>query len=393
MKAANTDAVGVLRWGLRRYRLLFLACVLVGAVVAPLVAAQRAATVEADALVIATGLDMDETALPRYGQTVFNNGEVARAVGDRFGDLGDYEEVIPNRVYLVAEQDNIVFRVVGVDADPQRASDIANLAADTFIDSLNVAGGGVGTFALQSPAEPPPSTDGRRELLFAAAVGLAAGLLLGLAVLSLLLVARRPVISAADAEDTAGVPVLGTVAVPRPSAGQEAGPEDFAGLVPVCRRLLSLPTPTVVLVSRRAQERARKQLSKALTSILVRVRDVRYVGSPEIERIAAEHAPGSGPAASGFDGRTSPVKPLTLIDSSEPLDLVQPPQATAAVLVVPEGISSAALRAAVVEHLGGSAEARLLLVTKGRRVRGRRPSEDHVTEPAAEKTTSTARNA
>jgi hypothetical protein len=42
---------------------------------------------------------------------------------------------------------------------------------------------------------------------------------------------------------------------------------------------------------------------------------------------------------------------------------------TATVLVVPEGIGSAALRAAVVEHLGGSAEARLLLVKRGRRVR------------------------
>jgi hypothetical protein len=384
MKAANTDAVGVLRWGLRRYRALFLACVLVGAVVAPWVAAQRAATVEAEALVIATGLDMDEAALPRYGQTVFTNGEVARAIGDRFGDLGDYEEVIPNRVFLVAEQDNIVFRVVGVDTDPQRAADIANLAADTFIESLNVAGGGVGTFALQSPAEPPANTDSTRELLFAGAVGLAAGLLLGLAVLSLLLVARRPVISAADAEDTAGVPVLGTVAVPRTPGGLEARPEDFAGLVPVCRRLLSLPTPTVVLVSRPAQERVRKQLSKALASILVRVREVRFVGSPDAERIAAQHAPGSGLAPSGVNGRTGPIRrPLTLIDSSEPLDLVQPPQSTAAVLVVPEGISSAALRAAVVEHLGGSAEARLLLVRKGRRMRGSRPSEGRLAEPAS----------
>ena len=59
-----------------------------------------------------------------------------------------------------------------------------------------------------------------------------------------------------------------------------------------------------------------------------------------------------------------------MVDSSDPLDLVQPPEWTAAVLVVPEGIGAAALRAAVVEHLGGSAEARLLLTKRGPRYRG-----------------------
>jgi hypothetical protein len=60
---------------------------------------------------------------------------------------------------------------------------------------------------------------------------------------------------------------------------------------------------------------------------------------------------------------------LTVIDSSEPMDLVHPPHLTATVLVVQRGISGAALRAAVVEHLGGSAEARVLLVKRGRRAR------------------------
>ena len=58
---------------------------------------------------------------------------------------------------------------------------------------------------------------------------------------------------------------------------------------------------------------------------------------------------------------------LVVIDSNDPLELVQPPELTAAVLVAREGISSAALRIAVLEHLGGSAEARVLLVKRGRR--------------------------
>ena len=45
------------------------------------------------------------------------------------------------------------------------------------------------------------------------------------------------------------------------------------------------------------------------------------------------------------------------------------PELTATVLVFREGIRSAALRDAVVEHLGGSAEARLLMVRRGKRLR------------------------
>jgi hypothetical protein len=371
MQAANTDAIGALRWGLRRYRAVFLACLLLSAVAAPLVASQRETTVEAEALVIATRLDMQLEALPRYGQVVFNNGEVTRAIGTEFGDAG---EVIPGRVYLVAEQDSIIFRVIGVDADPETAAAIADTAAASFVESLNRAGAGVGTFDLQSPADPPAGGGGALGLLIAVAVGIAGGLLLGLAAVAVLLVARRPVIAGPDAEETTGVPVLGTVTVPRVHEGAVAQPEDFPGLVPVCRRLLALPTPTIVLVSRAREEAMRTQVSAALAGVLVRIRDVRFIGASDLQGTTDEDGP--RPATSDRDGRPAGVPtPLTLIDSSEPLDLVQPPHSTAAVLVIREGISSAALRAAVVEHLGGSAEARLLLVKPGRRLRRKTASD------------------
>jgi hypothetical protein len=78
---------------------------------------------------------------------------------------------------------------------------------------------------------------------------------------------------------------------------------------------------------------------------------------------------GTGNGTGHGNGRKRPRTArtrLTVIDSSEPMDLVQPPHLTATVLVVKLGISGAALRAAVVEHLGGSAEARVLLVRRGR---------------------------
>ena len=169
MKAVGTDAVGMLRWGLRRYRLVFLVCLLLGGALGPLAALQRNVPVEAEALVVAQRLDMDLTALPRYGQAVFNNGEVTRAITAQLGSDAGYADVIPDRVQLVAEQDNIIFRVLGRDTDPKTAADIANTAAKTFVNTLNGPGAGVGTFTLQSPATAPAARADAPDALLAAA--------------------------------------------------------------------------------------------------------------------------------------------------------------------------------------------------------------------------------
>jgi capsular polysaccharide biosynthesis protein len=359
----------MLRWGLRRYRLLFLLCVLLGAALAPLAALQRNTVVEAEALVVAERLDMDLAALPRYGQAVFNNGEVTRAIVAQLGDDGDYDDVIPDKVQLVAEQDSIVFRVVGRDTNPKSAADIANTAARSFIDTLNGPGTGVGTFTLQSQAMAPAASSDAPRTLLAVGIGLGAGILLGLAVVSVLLVARRPIVDPADAEEATGVAALGTVVVPRTTRGAIVRPEQLAGLAPVCRRLLALSEPIVVLVSRPGEARVRQQLAVALANVLQRVRRVNFVGPPDLRELAggptAPPRPEDEPTTEG--GTT---RPLTLVDSNEPLDLVQPPESTATVLVVFEGIGASALRAAVTEHLGGSAEARLLLVKQGGRLPG-----------------------
>src|SRR5829696_6898977 len=211
MSAAGTDAVGALRWGLHRYFWLVLACVALGAVIAPRAADRLENPVEAEALIIAQRLDMDLVALPRYGEAVFDNGVVAQAVAARFPDVGPIEDIVPNKVSLVADQDSIVFRVIGHDVDPQTAADMANTAGEAFVPALNVTGVGAGLFALQSPATPPPAPEEPLSTRLALPVGLVAGLVLALALVSLVLIVRRPVIAAEDAEDVTGVPVLGTV--------------------------------------------------------------------------------------------------------------------------------------------------------------------------------------
>jgi|tagenome__1003787_1003787.scaffolds.fasta_scaffold20932214_1 capsular polysaccharide biosynthesis protein len=397
MRPAGTDAIGAFRWGLRHYAVIFVLCLAAGAVFAPYWALHRKPPLDATAFVIAQRLDMNLSALPRYGEAVFGNGSVASAVAAKFGDLGADKNVINDRVSLVAEQDSIVFEVVGHDADPKKAADIANTAATAFVTALNVPGVGVGAFEIQHPADPPAGRGGVLGTVVATAIGTAAGIVLGLAAVSFLLVIRRPVIADADVVEATGVQSLGTVTVPRTWRGRVARPAEFAGLVPVCRRLLALPTPTVVLVSRPRQERLRRKVSAALATVLGRVRDVRYVGSEDarraIETVTAAEAPvgtgdgngngtGTGASAGRQRRRPSGRQRLTVIDSSEPMDLVQPPHLTATVLVVKRGISGAALRAAVVEHLGGSAESRVLLVRRGRPARSvyrpeRVAAEDH----------------
>jgi hypothetical protein len=111
-------------------------------------------------------------------------------------------------------------------------------------------------------------------------------------------------------------------------------------------------------------------VSVALAGALTRVRPLRFTGPTELRDAVAEHQAALRPDDLQRDpSEPNAVPTLDLIDSNDPLDLVQPPDLTAAVLVAREGISSSALRSAVVEHLGGSAEARVLLVKRGRRAR------------------------
>lgn len=364
MRGSDSDAVSTLRWGLKKYWLVIVLCLLAGAALTPLWMASRTTSVDATAVVIAQRVQTNPIVLPRYGEAIFADGRVARAVTAKYGDLGDPAGVVPNRVSLVANQSSIVFQVIGHDPNPQTAAGIANAAADAFVPALNSGGIGVGVFAVQSPATPPAASKPLSSSI-GIALGIGGGLLIGLALVSILVVVRRPVITAADAEELTAVPALGTVTVPRTRSRRFPPPETFPGLAPVCAQLLDLETPTVVLVSRRGDAPLRRQVAVAIARASTRLRPVRFVGPEPMQDAVAqvENVPGHG-------------APLTIVDSSNPLDLVQPSRSTATVLVVREGISGAAIRAAVVQHLGGSAEARLLLVRHGRGARRERGDMD-----------------
>ncbi len=391
-----SDAIGVLRWGLRHYAVLFVATVIGVAVLVPLIIAQGAPRYQASALVVAQRLDMDLTALPRYAEATFGNGEVARAVQTRLAGTASSGNVIPDLVSLRADQDSIVLQVYGWDRSADGAAELANTAAAAFVAQLNLPGVGVGKFSVQSaatpPAKPVPQLAGAPVAL---AVGLAAGTVLGLALVSLLLVLRRPVLDAADAAEITGVPVMGTVTMPRLRARDQLQPADIGGLIPVCRRLLAMHPAAVLLMGTGRSQTARQLLCVALARVLGRVLPVSLVADSAV-CAAAQGFPGEDVIPADATDPPQPAGPgsgITLIDGPRPLDVVAPAPSTVAVLVVAQGTPERVLRATVSEQLGGLASDRLLMLRREGRPRpGAVPARSEMTTRSAPSGVGTAPN-
>lgn len=364
---ARSDAISMLQWGLRRYAWLVALCALAVTALVPAYAMTREVEYQAEALVVAQQLDMDHDALPRLGEAVFDNGEVARRINTQFGDAGDVEDVIPRRVSLVTEQDSIVFRVIGHDPSPITAADLANLAAGTLTEQLNAPGEGVGRFALQSQAVPPVDAVGSLPPLpVLLLIGFVAGITFGIVAVAVLLVVRRPVLDAEGAVQATGVPVLGSVTMPRTRANTYPELPEISGIVPVCRRLLAMGrVHTVVLVDPAGSAHGCQQLFVAMFSVLGRVRRVQLMVESHVAAAAelytaAERSPSPTP---------HPTRPLelTLMDGRQPLDAVQLTSGTLTVLVVASGTSTATVREAVSEHLGDSGRILMLHQRRSRR--------------------------
>ncbi|HYO31675.1 MAG TPA: hypothetical protein VES21_02425 [Nocardioidaceae bacterium] len=175
------------------------------AVVVPLVLSQGDDVYDAEAQVgPARALTLTNlAALPNLGETVFDNGAVENAVRQELGGalgIADTESVIPERVELVASQDNIVFGVIGHGSDPEDAKRLADLAAAVFTEELNrysnpakpdVAA--VGKFVVTHEAIRPTQPAQGFSAVLAAGIGLLVGALVGLAIVAAIEAwSRRP---------------------------------------------------------------------------------------------------------------------------------------------------------------------------------------------------------
>lgn len=327
------DMLGTLLWGLRRFFLLVVVCVIALGAFVPWVVSQKPVQYDAQAQVGPVGaLQLNNLdSLPRLGDTVFNNGAVATAIREStVPPLPGSRPVIPNLAELITAQDNPVFVIVGHGSAPESAKRVADAAAARFATELNKYSKAVGSFAVQrfavAPASPVTPEMGRLPVL----IGAVSGLVVGVGLVALLLVIRRPVVTAPVAARATGVPVIARLS--------GLGRKDVRGLARLCRSLRSHEARVIYLTGTPRTTRTREVLVRNLSRALGPVRPVVWVnGSDAIadpllhERISP-YAEEEGPA-------------LVVVNEPSPAQLVARSDSSLLLMVVPEGVREGALRA------------------------------------------------
>ena len=201
---------------------------------------------EGTALVIATELEIEPEQLPRFGQSVFASGAVAREVVAEEGLSQDPRTLLPDVVDLDPVPESIAFMVRGRAEDPDAAAAVANAAARAFVAELNRAGPTVGTFSVHTEAVAPMDRIVRGPgRLLGAIVSAVAGAVLALVSVWVLFGLRRPVLSGSDAALAAAAPLVAEVELAR-AAGSQAG--HAPGSRRLQRWLSSVPSAVVTLV-------------------------------------------------------------------------------------------------------------------------------------------------
>jgi hypothetical protein len=355
-------------WALRKYAWLVLVFIVGLGVLIPFLLNRGPTTYEAQAQVGPTDkvLLQPLDPLPRIGQSVFNNGAVAKSVRDTL-HLTPGASVSPKYVELVAAQDNLVFTVLGHYKTAATAQKLANLAAATFTVELNKYSGSVGQFQVQHgaplPAKPAATLGGGK---LAIAIGLLAGLIAGLAAVALIVVWRRPVLDAASAEEATNAPVYGLVRLP--GGRRQVDSYSIRGLAPLCRRVLANPYDTVLLVSFPQGETQLRQLGSAMSSLLNRVQRSTHPAAGG--QFGASAAPTLGwndtgaASANGVPPRSNVQLQVATSDSLEQVATL--PDSALTLLVVPQGTNLKALREAAGEYFTGGAGGLVIVSREGR---------------------------
>lgn len=341
----GTDVTAVLSWGLRRYAWFIAVFVVALGIVVPGLLERAPDRYEASAQVGPTrALRLPNTdILPRVGTDVFRAVPESQEVEDA---ASVSQPLDANRLKLVAAQDNIIFTVVARSTSPEVARDVANVAAARFVQELNVYSQPIGTFSVTRVATKPTEPLPRLPGLMAWGIGIAAGLLAGLAAVMLLLMLRRPVIDATTARQVAGgTPVLGRVTLGRRETGT-------TGMTQLCHRILSHPTGLLLMVGPPNTVRERHELGGELATWLSRVRRVVYTRSRE----------GVDPYGSAsLAAASAPEDQLIVLEDASPVEVATRPERSLTLLVVHEGISAASLRELAQQYLDGGNVAILLL--------------------------------
>ena len=284
MSPTDNDAFSRLWWGVKRYWPVLLLGLVLGLAASGSGVVDDALTstprYEATALVVASQLEINPEQLGRTADAIFNGGEVAEVVAEELGGI-DPSEVIPDRVRLEPVVDTVALRVIGTDRQPARAAELANLAADTLVGTLNDIGPGLGVFVLQDPARAPTATGPQDSVVVPVLVGAFGGLLLGLAVVGLLLVLRRPVLSVEEAASVTGGNPIAVLTLPR--RGRALVPEAIGGLALLSRRLFPTGGGAAAVVGAGSDRAVRLEITRLLARLVARRRHV-YVLAADGDR-------------------------------------------------------------------------------------------------------------
>ena len=364
------DAVGVLRWGLRKYAWVVALCVVVLGVVTPKLLTDAPKDYEAQAQVGPTEqLNLPNLdPLPRLGESIFNNGVVADAVRHlTYPPTPPTVSVIPEQVELIAAQDNIIFSVVGHGQTASEAERIANVAAARFVGELNKYASSVSHFTVQQRATPPVKPVSNLSFPLAVAIGVLAGLLVGIGLVALLLVWRRPVIDADSAGHVTGAPVLA-----RLRFGRSAGAA--RGLPRLCRRILSGGNGMLLLSGPRNTHSERQLLAADLAEVFARTGRVISDADDLLPTRVAESQELTRDTADPAD--------IVILREPSAVDVAARPSTALTLLVVREGVSSSSLRKFADEYLDeGDAGVVLVASPRWRHRRKHREREDPPARP------------
>lgn len=271
------------RWVFRRFWWIFVAVCALGAVLVPALDSSKDRTYEATSLIVAQRFSQSVVALPKYGQTIFSEGDVGDQVASRLGI--SRQGLIPAKLSADTPQDSLVFSVTGRDADPRQAASLSNAGAEVFVAELNKGGSTVGVFAVQSQARVPSSpVSPRLGASVAVTIGLVAGAIFGLGVLMLIVLLRRPLVTPSDVTDQLELPGLGVLTLPPKRDTEPTLPEDAPGGTRVTRQVLAADVPTVLVVAAAADAAARQQTAQVLAMAIAFTGPVVYLGEPEAER-------------------------------------------------------------------------------------------------------------
>lgn len=364
-------------WYLRAFAWLPVLCA-VGLAAGALLLLARPVGYDARALVITLELEADRDTLPRYAASVFNAGAVAQQVADELG-IDDPSALVPTRLDVITPEDSIVITVIGRDPDPNTAARLADAGAAAYVAELNRGGPSVGRFSVQSPAAVPTEPTQEFPAPLAAVSGGAGGAALGLGLVVLITVLRRPVVAAEDVRAAVGAELIGEVTVPR-QPGRFAHPRDVPGVVAVARRIGDLAVGRFLFVSAPRDTARRRQVIVALGVALAGLRPTFLHGDPLLNDEMLWIS--GGPVRPLESGATAVV----LVDQDEPLDLLRHARLPVHVVVVArKGVPASALRAAVASYLPSELLGVVFVEPDRRRDRQARatPAATAVAEPAS----------